>query len=216
MILSLIKKDLKWYLFYYLIFMILPPVMLSQDGFNDGLVVFVGACLLYIMTGSAGIVEIEEDRYHGYQFMKILPVSGIQIATSKFILPLISGCLCILYTFIFFSYTAPNPDALFLSRVFIILIVAAGILLVGLFYVLLFLYGMTAVLRISVYGVPFMLLAIPIAVRVIFKDKFNRMDVESLLSSAANINWWLLVFAVLTGYVILMLAAARINKRFMR
>ena len=136
----------------------------DADIFRIG---FLGQWLLMIIIGGTGITEQYEQKNGGYAFMRLLPIRNKEIVAAKLINVFLAvGFILCVQSFLL-SLTNVPRELLALGRVLILISALAALLLVALFYLLIYRFGLARFVK-AAWLLVILVMAGPILVVEVF------------------------------------------------
>jgi len=210
---GIIKKDMIYYLFYFVVGVVFPLFGIWQDGLDRGGVVFMGMCLAMTVLFSMFLNELMEEKSRGYEFLRSLPLTPSWIVGAKFILPAVfaGGYMAIAGAVLWLN----EASSAFRITGFLYLLAMAllCLLLVGMFFLALYRLGFTRLYRSTVLTVSFLIMLGPVLALLLLGDMlaawqdvdWQRLTTVPVLVSTALIG--------LSGYAMLYRAAGRALRR---
>lgn len=120
---------------------------------NTNILIFLGQMLMYCVLVSVMTSEKAEEKNNGYAFMSLLPIKDRDIVASKFAVLLAAVVFLYVYTSVLISFMKTEPYMFPLSRIFLFLCGNLGLILAGGMYILIYRWGYTTFMKISVLGV---------------------------------------------------------------
>jgi len=72
---GIIKKDVLYFVGYFLLTAWAPVNLLILDGMDDGLVLMLGLMPIMTAVSALGVIELLEEKSKGYAFLATLPIT---------------------------------------------------------------------------------------------------------------------------------------------
>lgn len=210
---TLIKKDLfRATITGFILVPALSVYWLSYDAELDSIVIILLGILIHVIPlSSVLIVEQEEDKHHGYEFLRALPVSSLEIVRTKFLFTgVIVGGLA-LYAIAFMTLFELSPARFGQGRDFLISAAGSSLTLVGLVYMGIYRYGFTAFTRYFLAG--FLILG-PFPQVLIFNlsSQSASPDLAHVVGVLGSIDPWIAGVVGLAIYTLLMYGAHSVKE----
>jgi len=145
---GIIKKDIA----RFAINMLIVPVagvywLATRDQTGMQIVVPMAMLIFLVITSSVAISELNEEKNNGYRFLGMLPTSGTEVVAAKFALPLVVVIILVGFDTLVIAAIGGTPDTLALARAVLVFSGLSSLVLVGLIYITVFMYGYTQVMR---------------------------------------------------------------------
>ena len=162
----------------------------DADIFRIG---FLGQWLLMIIVGGTGISEQYEQKNGGYAFMRLLPVRNAEIITAKLSNVFLAAGFILSLQYFLLSLTAAPREILTLGRVLILLCALTALLLVALFYMIIYRFGLARFVKAA-----WLLVIVVIAAPILFIELIllpQKIDLSGLHQFLIGIptGIWILV-----------------------
>lgn len=176
---------------------------------NTVMTIVTGGYVFALITNLILFNESQEDKYHGYEFMKSLPISIRELVMAKFMLPLLLTGFLVLFNGIALSYLPGDAESLASARVYVLVAGMLGLLSVGLGYVGAFAFGFTIYIRIAHVILMVLVFSLPI---VLMERYLMDDDLTALHDIMRSTDWSYPVLLGLLVYTGLMIASNRLQK----
>ena len=205
--LRLIRKNALGYLTVGLSLMVLVTIYLiiRRGQLDPVIILFQGQMMIYGI--GAGLLNSEqlEEKYQGYKFLRILPISDREIITSKFTVLLITTVTLVCFNCMSYFLIEENSDLFVLGRIFLLFCGNLSLIIGALMYILIFWFGAAKFIRIG-WIIMVSIMIVPILFIEIVLPEID-IDFQSILQALAGLRWlfWVLVtLLVITAYYGLM------------
>jgi hypothetical protein len=185
-------------------------LLLIRKTLNTNILIFLGQILMYCVLMSVVTSEKAEEKNDGYAFMSLLPIKDRNIVLSKFLVLLAAVVFLCIYASVLTSFMEAESHMFSISRIFFLLCGSLGLILAGGMYILVYRWGYTTFMKISVIGVIFFMVGPFLFIEFVLVRR--NIDYGASLQSVNNLPWliWLITTAVtLTIFWILMRAAVK-------
>ena len=152
---NLMIKDLKYYLFtYLLIYPIITCFWILKTKNSDFLlVVFVQVMLLgAVIVLPPVFAEQDEDINDGYTVLQILPLTKREIMGAKFLLPFFTAIVLYISNLFIFSFFENDAEVNKIVNLIQVLTIISCLFIIGLVYIIVAKIGYTNFLRFSSAG----------------------------------------------------------------
>ncbi|MBT5872595.1 MAG: hypothetical protein HOH43_04175 [Candidatus Latescibacteria bacterium] len=211
---ALIKKDL----FQATITgLILVPVLsiywLWSDAVLDPTIVILMSALIHVIPLTALLkIEQEEDKYHGYEFLRALPLSIREIVRAKFLLTGANVLGLTIYGFLFLIVMDEPPVWFDEGCNFLITSACTSLALLGLIHVGICQFGFTPFIRYLMAA----LLTLGILPQIIFfnlSSQWNAPGPMDLVILLGSFDPWIAGTLGLALYALLMVSTTAVRTR---
>jgi len=171
-------------------------MLLARKTLNTNILIFLGQILMYCVLMSVMTSEKLEEKNNGYAFMSHLPIKDRDIVASKFAVLLAAVVFLCVYTSVLISFMKAEPYMFPLSRIFLFLCGNLGLILAGGMYILVYRWGYTTFMKISVIFVIVFMVGPFLFIEFVLVRR--NIDAGVLLQSFNDLPWfiWLIVAAV--------------------
>jgi len=209
---TLIKKNAFMFVLLCGSIMALDTVYLLfvRKTLNTNILIFLGQILIYCVLVSVMISEKAEEKNNGYAFMNHLPIKDRNIVASKFVVFLAATVFLCFYTSALVSFMEFESYMLPFARIFLLLCGNLGLILAGGMYILIYRWGYTTFMKISVLVVIVLMVGPFLFIEFVLVRR--NIDYGAWLQSANDLPWfiWLITTAVtLTLFWTLLQAAGK-------
>jgi hypothetical protein len=159
------------------------------------ILIFLGQMLMYCVLTSVLTSEKAEEKNNGYAFMSHLPIKNRSIVASKFAVVLAAMIFLFAYTSGLVSYMESESYMFPFSWIFLLLCGNLALILAGGMYVLIYRWGYSTFMKVSVFAV--ILLMVGPFLFVEFVLVRRNIDYGVFLQSVNDLHWfiWLIVTA---------------------
>jgi hypothetical protein len=171
-------------------------LLFVRKTLNTNILIFLGQILMYCVLASVMTSEKAEEKNNGYAFMNHLPIKNRDIVASKFAVLLATVVFLCVYTSVLISFMKTEPYMFPLSRIFLFLCGNLGLILAGGMYILIYRWGYTTFMKISVLGVIILMVGPFLFIEFVLVRQ--NIDYGAFLQSLNDLPWmiWLIVTAV--------------------
>jgi len=146
--LGIIKKDIGKYALNALVIPLISLYWIfTRHTLDLGMAFPLGMLLFIMITGSVTLCEHYEDRYHGYEFLRGLPIGAARIVATKFILPLVMAIILTGYILLVFSLFDASVMILHISHTIVLVCAMTGLWFSAANYLAISLFGFAHVVR---------------------------------------------------------------------
>lgn len=128
-------------------------MLLVRKTLETSILIFLGQMLMYCVLMSVLTSEKAEEKNNGYAFLSLLPIKDRKIVLSKFSVLLAAVVFLCVYNSVLVSLMVTESPMLRSSRIFLLLCGNLGLVLAGGMYILIYRWGYTTFMKISVIGV---------------------------------------------------------------
>ena len=188
----MLKKNSFMFLFYLVLFFgFLLPLINSEtltgaETLEFGFVSFFATYVFWLVIGSIWSHEQTENKYSGYKFLRILPISNIDIVGSKFLLVILSLAIYLIFNLLWLSSLFRGMEVLTAAHKYLFLMAALGLGICGVLYVGVFRFGFS---KFGKYLMIIWLLLIigQIPLRILLRRQFGVSD-DDIARWADGIN----------------------------
>jgi hypothetical protein len=167
--------------------------------------------LLFMVVTVAAVHERNEDRYKGYIFMRVMPLTLSEIVIGKFILMLLVTIAAAGFIFMLAVFIPMTSDLRALGAGIILFAANLSLLVAALMYLGIYALGY---IRFS-YVARISLLVFILIPQLVFFFAFksgNRPDFKNLLCIFTQANWLVISLCCVVFYFLLMLAAVKVRR----
>lgn len=160
----------------------LPDVFIEEREMLDTNYAFMlGICMAMIIFGGLMGTEKREEKYHGYEFYKILPITDRDIVFGKFLAVLIYAVFGVLFVLFLNNVLLSSYYSLLVPQAYVFLVSGIALVLVGALYPLAFRYAYSKI-TIEVMGVYIVTLMFPQATHLILLITGQEQTVEQIFT----------------------------------
>lgn len=193
--LRLMKKNAFYFAYYAAIIMPLMTLYfyLVRKEFSGAMVMFQGLWLILTVVGALAVNEKTEEKQHGYDFLRLLPIRDHEIVLSKFLIVLLTTILLVAFNYILYLFIPGSVHMYAVGRVVVFLSAIYALVLTGISYFIIFRFGhgaftkfLWAAMIISMLGPIFIFEA------VILKTK---TDLTTITEKLGQLYWlfWIVI-----------------------
>lgn len=174
----LVRKFSFMFVFYQgLYYALLLPLLnqdrlLSPDPLDLSFVLYLNIYMTWLIIGSVWAQEQLEHKNNGYGFLRTLPIQDHEIVLSKFILVLLSVLIYLVAHMVWFNLNFEEEGILLAARNNLVLMGNFTLVIAGLIYLGFYRFGYHRFGKIAIF-VWFLLIASPIPIRILLKNRFN-------------------------------------------
>lgn len=153
-----------------------------------------------MVLGSLAVNEQHEEKSHGYEFLKNLPLYDKEIVASKFALVFLTTVVMIAYHNILYFFTPGPPHLFVLGRIFLIFCGNIALLFAACMYIFIYKFGHAKFLKIvwvivaCFFIVPFLMIE-----KVFLKIG---LDIDGIIMSIVRQNRLVWVLMSVIGFSI--------------
>ncbi|MBT5872592.1 MAG: hypothetical protein HOH43_04160 [Candidatus Latescibacteria bacterium] len=181
----------------------------TYDPINTVMTIVTGGYVFALITNLMLFNESQEDKYHGYDFMKSLPISIREIVIAKFTLPLLLTAFLVLFNGIALSFLPGSTESLASARIYVLVVGVLGLLCVGLGYVGAFTVGFTVSIKIALVVLMILVFSLPV---VLMEWYLTDDDLTGFQTTVLEANWLYFVLAGMVVYAGLMVTSIRLQQ----
>ncbi len=212
---GLIKKDIWYYLMYFVIVVPGQVVLRIEDGIDPGLAIMAGSFLFLMVFFAVWTNELMESKANAYSFLDILPITSRQIVLGKLILPVIFTVLYTIYALILLSSGPVTETFSILSTSYITVCGFLCLVMVILFYMGIFRFGFTLIFKAIFYILPFVILFAQAFILIKFKRELYALDLVPFVEFISETSRWLIgITGILILSALIMLTIKIKSKKF--
>jgi hypothetical protein len=201
--LGIVKRGILYYVFYFIMAAWGPAYLLYLDGINPGLVLMIALTGLMTVAYAVASIEVIENQFNGYGFLKTLPIKCETILLAKTLPPIIYLLIWMVYGLILISLGNPSHDFTVLSRAFIILSTSGSIIFILIMYIAIFRIGIRGFMKFAVWGLPMAFMYGLLLLFISLKKQLYALDMERLVDIASISN--LTVFCTVSFVIVVVL-----------
>ena len=147
--LRLMKKNAFYFSYYAAIIMPLMTLYfyLVRKEFSGAMVMFQGLWLILTVEGALAVNEKTEEKQHGYDFLRMLPIKDREVVLSKFLIVLITTIFLVAFNYILYLFIPGSVHMYTIGRVVVLLSAIYALVLTGISYVVIFRFGHSAFVK---------------------------------------------------------------------
>ena len=211
---TLIMKDLdrsKLLLIAYVLLQIVGLVVVIRLALHQLYWAISAPLLLFMVVTVAAVHERNEDRYKGYIFMRVMPLTLSEIVLGKFLLIFLVNITAAGFVFMLAMFVPMTSDLRALGTGIIMFTANLNLLITAIMYLGIYALGyikFSYVAKISLLAV----LLIPQLVLFFALKSGNRPDYKNLLSIFTQANWLVISLCCVVFYFLLMLTAVKVRR----
>lgn len=187
---GLIKKDVWYFLMYFVLIFPGQVFLRVEDGIDPGLAVMAGSLLFMMIFFAVWTNELLEFKAKGYNFLDTLPITPRQIVLGKLILPAIFTVLYFIFALLLLSSGPVSKTFLILSTSYLIVCAFLCLVMVVLFYMGIFKFGFTWIFKAIFYILPFAILFGQAFILIKFRRQLYALDTVPIVEFISNLSWW--------------------------
>ncbi|MCK4268476.1 MAG: ABC-2 transporter permease, partial [Actinomycetia bacterium] len=189
--------------------------LLSRQEFGFTFLALIGALTFLSLMAEINVNEQLEEKYHGYSFLRTLPISAMEVVGAKFAAILFLDFILVASALALFSFTGDTPRIWSLGKALILGIGSVGLISSGLFYIGIFRFGYAKFMRTAVFAI---LSFSVIFTMIVAKNLVSRLNMspDEIINFIENINWVAVAAATLGFYILLLLLAVKVMDNRMR
>ena len=171
-------------------------MLMVRKTLNINILISLGQILMYCVLASVLTSEKAEEKNNGYAFMSHLPIKDSDIVASKFAVILAAVVFLCAYTSALVSFMESESYMFPFSRIFLLLCGNLGLILAGGMYILVYRWGYTTFMKISVIFVIVLLVGPVLFIEFVLVRR--NIDYEGLFQSVNNLSWiiWLIATVI--------------------
>ena len=212
--LRLMKKNALYFAYYTAIILPLMTLyfFLVRKEFSGAMVMFQGLWLILIVEGALTVNEKTEEKSHGYDFLRILPLKDRDIVLSKFIIVLLTTIFLVVFNYALYFFIPGSTHMYTIGRVVVFLSGIYALLLAAFSYIIIFRFGHPAFAK-FVWAAMIVSMLGPI---LIFESVILKMrtDLAVITEKLAQLYWLFWIVISLCGLALfycLYLVATRVK-----
>ena len=212
--LRLMKKNILYFAYYAAVIWPLLTLYfyLVRKEFSGAMVMFQGLWLILTVEAALATNEKTEEKSHGYDFLRTLPIKDEGIVRSKFLVVLISTVFLTAFNYILYLFIPGLPHMYALGRVVVLLSAIYALLLAGVSYVIIFRFGHGAFVK-------FVWMAMIISMvgpLLIFENVILKTDLATITERLGHFFWLFWIVIPLCGLAVFyLLSRLAIHARVM-
>jgi hypothetical protein len=197
--LRLMKKNALYFAYYTAIIMPLMTLyfFLVRKEFSGAMVMFQGLWLILVVEGALTVNEKTEEKSHGYDFLRTLPVKDREIVLSKFLIVLLTTIFLVIFNYSLYLFTPGSAHMYAIGRVVVFLSGIYALLLAAVSYIIIFRFGHSAFAKFVWAAMIFSMIG-PI---LIFESVILKMrtDLTVITEKLAQLYWLFWIVIPLSG-----------------
>ena len=193
--LRLMKKNALYFVYYAAVIMPLMTVyfILVRKEFSGAMVMFQGLWLILTVEGALTVNEKTEEKAHGYDFLRILPLKDRDIVLSKFLVVILTTIFLVIFNYILYLFIPGSDHMYAIGRVIVFLSGIFALLLAAVSYIIIFRFGHSAFVK-FVWAAMIFSMAGPI---LFFENVILKMrtDITVVMEKLAQLYWlfWIVI-----------------------
>ncbi|UCE40153.1 MAG: ABC-2 transporter permease [Candidatus Aminicenantes bacterium] len=143
------KKNILYFAYYTAIIMPLMTLYFYsvRKEFSGAMVMFQGLWLILTVEGALAVNEKTEEKSHGYDFLRILPIKDREIVLSKFLIVLCTTIFLVVFNYILYLFIPGSVHMYTIGRVVVLLCALYALVLAGVSYIIIFQFGHSAFVK---------------------------------------------------------------------
>ncbi len=147
--LRLMKKNALYFAYYAAVIWPLLTLYfcLVRKEFSGAMILFQGLWLILTVEGALAVNEKTEEKQHGYDFLRMLPIKDREVVLSKFLIVLITAVLLVAFNYALYLFIPGSVHMYAIGRVVMLLSAIYALLLTGVSYVIIFRFGHAAFVK---------------------------------------------------------------------
>ncbi len=163
---------------------------------NTNILIFLGQMLMYCVLVSVMTSEKAEEKNNGYAFMSLLPIKDRDIVASKFAVVIAVVAFLSVYGFALVSFMEAEAYLFPFGRIFLLICGNLSLILAGGMYILIYRWGYTTFMKISVLGVIVFMVGPFLFIEFVLIRR--NIDYAARLQSLNDLPWfvWLIVTSI--------------------
>ena len=137
------KKNALYFAYYSALIMPLMSLYfyLVRKEFSGAMVMFQGLWLILTVEGALAVNEKTEEKSHGYDFLRILPIKDREIVLSKFLIVLCTAIFLLAFNYILYLFIPGSVHMYAIGRIVVLLSAIYALALAGVSYIIIFRFG---------------------------------------------------------------------------
>lgn len=210
--LRLMKKNVFYFAYYAAIimpFMTLYFILVRKE-FSGAMVMFQGLWLILVVEGALAVNEKTEQKFHGYDFLRMLPIKEQEVVLSKFLIVLFTTVILVLYNYSLYLFIPGSAHMYAIGRIVVLLSAIYALVLAGFSYIIIFRFGHGAFAKFLWAAMVFSMVG-PIVIyeTVILKRNTDFASITEILSRLSWLYWIVIPACGLAIYYVLYQTASR-------
>ena len=197
--LRLMKKNAFYFAYYTaVIFPLMAFYMyFIRKELSGPMVMFQGLWLILAVEGALAVNEKAEDKTHGYEFLRILPIKDREIVQSKFLIVLLTTIFLVAFNYILYFFI-PGPGHLYsIGRVLVLISGIYVLILAATSYVIIFRFGHATFVK-FVWTVMIITMVGPVLIFESVVSKMN-LDISIITEKLSQLQWLFWIFLPVCG-----------------
>jgi hypothetical protein len=187
--LRLMKKNALYFAYYAAVIFPLMAlyVYFIRKELSGPTVMFQGLWLILVVEGALAVSEKAEDKTHGYDFLRTLPIKDSEIVLSKFLIVLLTTIFLVAFNYILYLFI-PGPVHLFtIGRILVLISGIYALILAATSYVIIFRFGHAKFVK-FIWAVMIITMVAPI---LIFESVILKMglDISTVTGKLSQLSW---------------------------
>jgi hypothetical protein len=147
--LRLMKKNALYFAYHTAAIMSLMTLYfcLVRKEFSGAMVMFQGLWLILTVEGALAVNEKTEEKQHGYDFLRILPIKDREIVFSKFLIVLFTTLFLVVFNYTLYLFIPGSAQMYAIGKVVVLISAMYALVLAGVSYVIIFRFGHAAFVK---------------------------------------------------------------------
>jgi hypothetical protein len=197
--LRLMKKNALYFAYYSaVIFPLMALYVYSiRKELSGPMVMFQGLWLILVVEGALAISEKAEDKTHGYDFLRVLPIKDQEIVLSKFLVVFLTTIFLVAFNSLLYLFI-PGPVHLFtIGRILVLISGIYALILAATSYVIIFRFGHANFVK-FVWAVMIITMVAPV---LIFESVILKMDLDIsiVIDKLSQLHWLIWIVLPICG-----------------
>jgi hypothetical protein len=197
--LRLMKKNALYFAYYAAVIFPLMAVYVYfvRKELSGPMVMFQGLWLILVVEGALAISEKAEDKTHGYDFLRVLPIKDQEIVLSKFLVVFLTTIFLVAFNYILYLFI-PGPVHLFtIGRILVLISGIYTLILAATSYVIIFRFGHANFVK-FVWAVMIVTMVAPV---LIFESVILKMDLDIsiVIDKLSQLHWLIYIILPICG-----------------
>jgi hypothetical protein len=197
--LRLIKKNAIYFACYAAIIMPLMALYFYfvRKEFSGAMVMFQGLWMILTVEGALAVNEKTEEKSHGYDFLRILPVKDREIVFVKFLIVLLTTIFLVVFNYSLYLFIPGSVHMYAIGRVVVLFSAIYALVLAGVSYIIIFRFGHAAFVK-FVWAVMIVSMIAPI---FIFENVILKTDTDlvAITEKFGQFTWLIWIVIPLCG-----------------
>jgi hypothetical protein len=210
--LRLMKKNALYFAYYAAVIFPLMTLYfyLVRKEFSGAMVMFQGLWLILTVESALAVNEKTEEKQHGYDFLRMLPIKDREVVLSKFLIVLLATIFLLVFNYTLYLFIPGSVHMYAIGRVVVLLSAIYALLLTGVSYVIIFRFGHAAFVK-FVWVVMIISMVGPILIYedVILKTSTDLATIAEKLGQLYWLFWIVIPFCGLAVFYVLYQTATK-------